>query len=86
MAVFNRCYEGLYLAVVALRIDLVVRKLLLSGKTQNRIKSLSELLYNQGFGLFHDKSKPPNQKALVVGVLFEHLQQQYHPMLCQDSP
>ena len=25
MAVFNRCYEGLYLAVVALRIDLVVR-------------------------------------------------------------
>ena len=24
MAVFNRCYEGLYLAVVALRIDLVV--------------------------------------------------------------
>ena len=26
MAVFNRCYEGLYLAVVALRIDLVVRK------------------------------------------------------------
>ena len=33
--------------------------LLLSGKTQNRIKSLSEHLYNQGFGLFHDKSKPP---------------------------
>ncbi len=26
MAVFNRCYKGLYLAVVALRIDLVVRK------------------------------------------------------------
>ena len=26
MAVLNRCYEGLYLAVVALRIDLVVRK------------------------------------------------------------
>ena len=26
MAVFNRCYEGLYLAVVALRIDLVVRE------------------------------------------------------------
>ena len=26
MAVFNRCYEGLYLAVVALRIDLGVRK------------------------------------------------------------
>ena len=26
MAVFNRCYEGFYLAVVALRIDLVVRK------------------------------------------------------------
>ena len=26
MAVFNRCYEGLYLAVVSLRIDLVVRK------------------------------------------------------------
>ena len=24
MAVFNRCYEGLYLTVVALRIDLVV--------------------------------------------------------------
>ena len=24
MAVLNRCYEGLYLAVVALRIDLVV--------------------------------------------------------------
>ena len=37
-----------------------VKKLLLSGKTQNRIKSLSELLYNQGFVLFHDKSKPPN--------------------------
>ena len=36
--------------------------LLLSGKTQNRIKSLSELLYNQGFGLFHDKSKPPLMK------------------------
>ena len=35
-------------------------KLLLSGKTQNRIKSLSELLYNHGFGLFYDKSKPPN--------------------------
>ena len=34
-------------------------QLLLSGKTQNRIKSLSEHLYNQGFGLFHDKSKPP---------------------------
>ena len=26
MSVFYRCYEGLYLAVVALRIDLVVRK------------------------------------------------------------
>lgn len=37
----------------------VISYLLLSGKTQNRIKSLSELLYNQGFGLFHDKSKPP---------------------------
>ena len=34
-------------------------EILLSGKTQNRIKSLSEHLYNQGFGLFHDKSKPP---------------------------
>ena len=34
-------------------------ELLLSGKTQNSIKSQSELLYNQGFGLFHDKSKPP---------------------------
>ena len=34
-------------------------EVLLSGKTQNRIKSLSELLYNQGFGLFQDKSKPP---------------------------
>ena len=55
--------------------ELLYRRILLSGKTQNRIKSLSELLYNQGFGLFHDKSKPPNQKALVVGVLFEHLLQ-----------
>ena len=36
--------------------------LLLSGKTQNRIKSLSEHLYNQGFGLFHDKSRPPLTK------------------------
>ena len=35
------------------------KQLLLSGKNQNRIKSLSEHLYNQGFGLFHDKSKPP---------------------------
>ena len=35
-------------------------RVLLSGKTQNRIKSLSELLYNHGFGLFYDKSKPPN--------------------------
>lgn len=26
MAVLYRCYEGLYLAVVALRIDLIVRK------------------------------------------------------------
>ena len=26
MAVFNRCYEGVYLVEVALRIDLVVRK------------------------------------------------------------
>ena len=26
MGVLNRCYEGLYLAVVALRIDLIVRK------------------------------------------------------------
>ena len=37
----------------------VYKKILLSGKTQNRIKFLSELLYNHGFGLFHDKSKPP---------------------------
>ncbi len=26
MAVFNRCYKGFYLAEIALRIDLVVRK------------------------------------------------------------
>ena len=26
MAVLNRCYEGLYLAVVALQIDLVVKE------------------------------------------------------------
>ena len=49
--------------------------LLLSGKTQNRIKSLSELLYNQGFGLFMIKASPPNEKAQVLGVLFEHLLQ-----------
>ena len=61
-------------------------ELLLSGKTQNRIKSLSELLYNQGFGLFMIKASPPNEKAQVLGALFEHLLQQYHPMFCQDSP
>ena len=37
-------------------------KLLLSGKTQNRIKSLSALLYNQGFGLFMIKASPPLMK------------------------
>ena len=36
MAVFNRCYEGLYLAVVALRIDLVVREC--GGKVVTCIK------------------------------------------------
>ena len=33
MAMFNRCYEGLYLAAVALRIDWVVRKCGIKGVT-----------------------------------------------------
>ena len=46
MAVLNRCYEGLYLAVVALRIDLVV------GQCGNEVVMCIEVF--DGFIMFVD--------------------------------
>ena len=37
MAVLNRCYEGAYSAVVALRIDLIVRKCGSKGVTRIKV-------------------------------------------------
>ena len=50
-------------------------ELLLSGKTQNRIKSCPNSFIIKGSDFFMIKASPPNEKAQVLGVLFEHLLQ-----------